>query len=317
MLLDWHTVVTDLGGEVATQHLGATGGSPWFNLRWYVAGPLRAAYGVAGLLAIAAGSLIAVRRTRRGWVAIVAPAGLFVAMICTQSLVWTRWIVPVLPFAALAVGVALVAAADALRARLPRLGSVAAALVAAVLLVPMLAATARQVGERQDDTRSQATRWLTAHAAPGTPVAAEHIAIDLIFAGHPLLFPMGRAGCVDGMAFLTGHTSFAHVGKVRGPVDKANFGTLPPVVRATCAAPFVVLSDYDRYLAEADRFPAEVAAYEAIRRAGTEVAVFRPVAGRVGGPVVRLIRSGEPPRPFSHIPVKAKLVSGPGALPAP
>lgn len=291
LLLDYRTVIVDLGGEVAVQHLGATGGTPLENLRWYLAGPLRQAFGYPALVAAAAGAIIAVRRARLGWVAIVAPAALFLIMICTQSLVWTRWVVPVLPFIALAVAVAVIAAVDRLRASLPvAAAALVTALLAAVVAGPMLLALRDQIGERQLDTRTEASAWLIAHTPRGTPVAVEHIAFDLFNAGYPVRFPMGHAGCQDAMALLTGHMTLAGVGAMRGNVAVADFGTVDPAKRSSCAAHYVVLSHYDRYLADGTRFSAEIAAYELIRRAGTEVAVFRPVPATVGGPVVRIIR---------------------------
>lgn len=291
LLLDYRTVIFDLGGEVAVQHLGATGGTPLDNLRWYLAGPLRQAFGYPALAAAAAGTIIAVRATRLGWVAIVAPPALFLIMICTQSLVWTRWVVPVLPFIALAVAVGAIAAVERLRAALPvAAAALVTVLLAAVVAAPMLLALRAQIGERQRDTRTEASRWLIAHTPRGTPVAVEHIAFDLFNAGYPVRFPMGHAGCQDAMALLTGHMTLAGVGAMRGNIAVADFGTVDPAKRSSCNAAYVVLSHYDRYLADGTRFGPEIAAYELIRHAGTEVAVFRPVPGSVGGPVVRIIR---------------------------
>ena len=290
LVLDWHTVAADLGGEVASQHLGATGGGALDNLHWYLAGPLLATFGLPGLVAIAVGVVVAVLARRRAWVAVVAPAGLFMVVICSQSLVWARWVVPVLPFAALAVAVAIVGGVDVIRVRWPRLAGLIAGVLAVVVGGPMLVALADQIGERQGDTRTEATRWLVAHAPPGAPVAAEHIALDVIFAGHPLRFPMGNAGCIDGMAFLTGHTTFAQVGHVRGNVAKADFGTVPPAMRATCRAPYVILSDYDRYLARGTAFSARnrrLSRHHCRRPRGGDLS---PTArGAVGGPVVRIV----------------------------
>lgn len=291
LLLDYRTVIADLGGEVAVQHLGATGGTPLANFQWYLWGPLRQSFGYPALIAAATGAVIAVRATRLGWTTIVAPAALFLLMICTQALVWTRWVVPVLPFIALAASVAVVAAVDRLRASLPvAAAAMATAVLAAVVSGPMLLALHDQIGERQSDTRTEASRWLIAHAPRGTPVAVEHIAFDLFNAGYPVRFPMGHAGCQDAMALLTGHMTLAGVGAMRGNVAVADFGTVDPAKRSSCNAGYVVLSHYDRYLADGSHFRREIAAYELIRRAGTEVASFLPRPGEVGGPVVRVIR---------------------------
>lgn len=291
LLLDYPTVIADLGGEVAVQHLGATGGTFLGNLRWYFTGPFRQAFGDPALVAGAAGVVIAVRRTRLGWVAIVAPAAMFLIMLCTQALVWTRWVVPMLPFIALAIAVALVTVVDRLRASLPFAAAAAlTALLAAVVAGPMLLALHDQIGERQMDTRTEASRWIIAHTPRGTPVAVEHIAFDLFNAGYPVRFPMGHAGCLDAMALLTGHMTLAGVGTMRGDVAVADFGTVDPAKRVSCNASYVVLSHYDRYVADGQRFRRELAAYEIIRRQGTEVASFLPLPGEVGGPVVRVIR---------------------------
>ena len=61
----------------------------------------------------------------------------FMAVTCAQALVWERWIVPLLPFLALAAAAAICAAGDGLRKRIghPMRGFEAAATL--LLLVPL------------------------------------------------------------------------------------------------------------------------------------------------------------------------------------
>jgi hypothetical protein len=50
-----------------------------------------------------------------------------------------------------------------------------------------------------------------------------------------------------------------------------------------------VITHYDRYLADPGRYAAELSSYRRILRGGRARAVFRPVHGVSGGPVVRIV----------------------------
>ena len=68
-----------------------------------------------------------------------------------------------------------------------------------------------------------------------------------------------------------------------------DLGAVPPEARSSCNADYAVLTYYDLYLKEAERFPHEVAAYRQVLGAGRTVALFKPEPGHVGGPTVRIV----------------------------
>ena len=68
-----------------------------------------------------------------------------------------------------------------------------------------------------------------------------------------------------------------------------DLGAVPPAARPSCDADYAVLTYFDLYLNEADRFPRELAAYRQVLRTGRTVALFKPQPGRVGGPTVRIV----------------------------
>jgi hypothetical protein len=58
----------------------------------------------------------------------------------------------------------------------------------------------------------------------------------------------------------------------------------------TCAADYAILSQYDRYRAERDRFPAEYNAYVRLIDGGEILATFEHAPGMADGPTIRIVR---------------------------
>ncbi len=289
LVLDFATVVSNLTGEASPHHLGATGGSFGHNLLWYFKEPLRGAFGIAGLAAGAAGLVVAVRRAPIVLAVVVAPLAVFLIAICSQRLIWARWIVPALPLLSILAAIGLDHAITMLQRHYGRrVAAFAGVGLGLVVAGPMVAAAHAATTERAHDTRTLAAAWIVAHVPRDRTVAVEHFAFQLIAAGYPVLFPVGEAGCRDARTMLTGKISYAQVGKLRGRTTLADFGTIEPTRLASCRAPVVMTVDYDRYRAEAADYPVELAAYATILAGAREVAVFRPVAKRIGGPVTRV-----------------------------
>lgn len=63
-----------------------------------------------------------------------------------------------------------------------------------------------------------------------------------------------------------------------------------PATRQFCHPDFAVLTQYERYRAERDIFPAEYAAYTDLLKRGHIVKNFYPKAGHVGGSIVTIIK---------------------------
>ena len=304
LLLDHTTTARNMRGEVQVHHLGATGGTLVENAWWYLSGPLAAGLGPAGL-ALSVGGLALVAR-RREAAAVVLPVLLgFVIVLCVQSLVWERWVLSLMPLLALAAAASLMALLRAVRHRWPRpVSGAVLALVAAAVLVPPTLRAQDDTRARLDDTRQRASRWALAHIAPGSTVLIEHFAFDLLPQPWRFLFPFGEVGCIDARATLSGKIQLSNVQSSRGARTNIDYGTVADERRETCRADYAILTQGDRYIAESRRFPAEAATYRRLMASGTLVASFAPEPGKVGGPVVRVVRFAKGPAAAASPPAK-------------
>lgn len=289
IVLDWQAVLVNVSGEVKTSHLGHTSSGFFANLGFYF-GELANSMGMAGaLLAVVGAAVAAVRSQAARWV--VLPVSLaFLGLICSQGLVWSRWVLPILPMACLFAGMAIVAAGE-LAAGIARrkLAGPVAGLLALAVAVPSVAAAADRATERANDTRIQAARWAAAHIPAGSRVVFEHLEIGLRDEPWEFLFPIGDAGCIDGLQALRAGVRFEEVQRLRRGSPIIDLGNVNAARLASCRADFAVLSYYDLYAEHAASFPSEVANYHKLLAGGRTVALFAPQPGRAGGPVVRIV----------------------------
>lgn len=288
LLLDYATVAQNLGGEARPMHPGATGGSFLDNLSWYVRGPLLESFGITGLVAALAGSVLALR-DRRALIAVLPGVAAFCVVIATRSLVWERWIVPLLPFLALAIAAAVCALGNWLRVRFRQPVTGFELVAAALLLVPMTAATSAGQAERATDTRQSAADWIKANAPRGSTVLVEHAAFDLLQAGWELRFPLGSAGCVDAKALLAGRIRYSRVETLRSGRAVVDIGHVDRDQLASCRADYAIFTHYQVYKDERQRFAVQRDAYRAIATGGRLRAVIRPQPGVRGGPIVHIV----------------------------
>lgn len=287
LVIDHAIVVRDLLGEARPYHLGSTGGGFAANLRFYLTNVLGGSFGpiCVGLAAI--GCVASARRFPALAVAVLPVGVAFLVSISAQSLLWERWAVPVLPFVALAAAVGIDRVAALLPRRLERGAIIAITAVSCVLMVYWNGARTR---ERATDTRQIATAWLAAHVDPQRSVLIEHAAFDLIGRPGRLLFPMGRAGCVDIRAMLARKPSYAKVETARAGSAIVDVGNVAPELLASCRADYAVFTHYARYQAERTRFPVQVDAYRRLARGGTVRAIVSPIPGERGGPMVYVVQ---------------------------
>lgn len=289
LLIDHSTALRNVQGEGQALHLGANGGSLWFNLLWYVRGPLYVGFGVLGLALIALGAVQLPRRHQA--MAVLTPVAIaFLILFCMQRLIWERWALPLMPLGAIIAAYGLIRLTEVLqrtgRARWIRLAP------AAILIAGLMPLGVRAWGDsraRMNDTRQLASAWALRHIPPGSRVLIEHNAFDLIGQPWHVLFPMGNAGCVDVVALIHGRANYAVIEMARGGRSNLDYGTLPPVRRADCRLDFAILSQADRYRQESSLFPNEDAAYRALIAERSAGVIFTPVPGRIGGPVVTVI----------------------------
>ena len=293
LLFDYTTVIQNLAGEARPAHPGATGGGFLANLGWYLRGPLLGSFGAAGLAAVATGCVLALR-DRRARIAILPGAVAFMLVTCAQSLVWERWIVPLLPFLALAAGAAICFLGSWLRTRLGRSLRCFEFVATALLLTPMAVVTFAMKAERAGDTRQAATDWIRANAPRGSTIMVEHAALDLLQDGWQVRFPLGAAGCVDAAALLAGRISYASIETQRVGRAVVDLGHVEPSRLESCRADYAIFTHEAVYRAD-PRFPAQLDAYRRIAAGGHLRAVIHPRSGSRGGPVVHILELAKSP----------------------
>lgn len=288
LLIDYPTVLRNLAGEVRPYHLGATGGSPLWNLGWYLANPLRKGLGLAGLALTMVGLVLASRH-REARAILGPPAAGFLIMLLAQRTVWDRWALPLLPILTIIGAWGAVWLFDKLTLNRARGWKNAFTLALALAAGgPLMMADIAQGKERLNDTRQEASRWAEAHIPPGKSVLLEHFAFDLVRQPNTFLFPVGAAGCLDAMSLIKGKIGYSTIDKLRQARSNIDIGTVARDKLATCRADYVITTQFDRYRAERQRFPAEYAQYRALLANARQVAVFAPQTGEVGGPLTRI-----------------------------
>ena len=290
IFLDYPTVLSNLSGEARPFHLGHTGGGFGSNLVSYVQHEMIGSMGWIGFAfaIVGVGAIIARRGAAR--FVIFPPALAFLAVICGQKLVWSRWLIPELPFLCLFAAIGIAWAAERMSGRWPLLREpLLIGLLGGVAFLPTAAGALGQARERGHDTRRMAADWIVRHAAPGSTIALEHLELRLRDQPYRFLFPMGSAGCLDGKDLLRSGVHYDELDRLRHGSSIVDLGSVSPRRADTCRADYVILSYYDSYLKERARFPRELATYAAILSGGHTVALFRPEPGRIGGPIVRIV----------------------------
>ena len=295
LLLDQATVMRHLAGEARPVHPGATGGGFLTNFAWYVRGPLREGFGWPGLAAAGLGAALALRN--REMRAAVLPFAVALGLvICAQSLVWERWVVPLLPFIALVAAYAIGAAADWLRVRLDRPLPPLELIATALILMPMAAATRTAKIERAHDTRQAAAAWVNANLPRGGTILVEHAGFDLLRDGYHLRFPLGSAGCADAAALLAGRIRYSTVETLRTGRPIVDIGHVERSRLASCRADYAIFTHDEVYRTDPQTFAAQLDTYRMIAAGGRVRVIIRPVAGSRGGPVVRIVELAAPRR---------------------
>jgi 4-amino-4-deoxy-L-arabinose transferase-like glycosyltransferase len=290
IFLDWQTVLANLSNEARPRHLGHTGAGFLHNGWWYLWHPVRESVGLMGLLLILSGLAVSAVRSRVSRWTLVPAALAFLALIASQNLIWSRWVLPLLPMFSVFAAVAIVALGEAItttiNSRRPLPTIVA---VAALAAIPTVAGAFAQSAERANDTRSQAARWAVANIPSGSSVAIEHLELGLREQPWTFLFPIGGAGCVDGVKLLTQGVDYEQVEQLRQGSPIVDFGNVSAERLESCRADYAILTYYDLYLTESAAFPKEIRNYEKLLAGGRTVALFEPRLGHAGGPLVRVV----------------------------
>jgi hypothetical protein len=290
ILLDHRKFLADVLVEGRPHHLSQTGGGPLANLGTYVLDVIPAGVTMPVALLAVVGLVIALRSGPRLRWPIVFPLLLLLTLISVQHILWARWAVPLLPFIAILAALAITRIAS-VAARFTFLQSgQATAAIAAIITMPLALAADAGARERSNDTRDEAVRWLFAHVPPDKSVAVETPAIIRLQGPWALRYPLGDLGCVDPRAAMAGGVDYGDVSKATKGRININLATIAPERIDSCKVDYLVINELDRYRAERDLYPAEIATYRALTEGTDEVATFVPRKGEAGGSIVRIFR---------------------------
>jgi hypothetical protein len=289
IFLDWRTVLANVTGEMRPGHLGHTGGTFAENLAWYLQHQVAGSMGWPGLALAVAGAAIIGRKSLVGRWTLLPVVAAFFAIICSQNLVWSRWILPVLPLLCLFAAAAVVAVGRwaAARWNVHQAGAVTA--LAAAALLPAVDGAIAQSAERANDTRARAAAWAAANIPPGSRVVIEHLELSLRDQPWTILFPVGEAGCIDGKQALSGGVRYDEVQRLRRGSPIVDLGNVGAGRIDTCRADFAILTYYDLYLAESDQYRDEIQSYDKALAGGRTVFLATPRRRHSGGPVARIV----------------------------
>lgn len=289
IFLDWQTVLANVNGELKSGHLAHTGHGFAGNLWWYLSDPIGHSMGIVALILAAAGAILAGRHKVARWTLLPAAIA-FLALISGQKMIWSRWVLPLLPMLCAFAGAAIAALSVRIAAPLARRGrALAFASISLVAAAPAVASTIQQINERANDTRAAAARWAVANIPAGSTVVLEHLELSLRDRPWRIVFPVGAAGCVDARQLLRQRIGYERVEKLRSGSAIVDLGNVSQSTVATCNADYAILTYYDLYAIERDAFPEQFQRYVQILHGGKTVALFKPQAGKAGGPVVRVV----------------------------
>jgi 4-amino-4-deoxy-L-arabinose transferase-like glycosyltransferase len=291
LLLDWQTVMSDLSGEARPVHLGHTGHGFWGNLVSYLQLQVAGSMGWIAMPLIAAGIAISAIRSTAARYTLLPAAIAFLCIISKQQLIWARWILPLLPMLTIFAAVALVWISDRIARPLRMSPAVTTAILMIAAAIPAFLNTLGAIRERENDTRAMAAEWAKRHVPAGSTVALEHLELALRDQPWKILFPIGQAGCIDGIKALQTGVRYDDVNRDRKGAPIVDLGNIADEKLGSCRADYSILSYYDLYLTEAQAFPKQISTYRKLLNGQRTVAVFRPKQGSIGGPTIRIVTS--------------------------
>jgi 4-amino-4-deoxy-L-arabinose transferase-like glycosyltransferase len=257
----WQSLVT----EGRSTHPGADGLSRVQNFFWYFGQMARSEYGVVQTFFAIIGIGALLRERRPLPLSLIGAIVLFLAGISLSPLHWLRWALPIFPFAALVSAYGLMTVVTGLSRfaseslRQPLL----IGLIAVAIAAPGLRAVQLSLQDATPSTRVAARAWLIHHL----PAEARLIQ--------------------EPYTALVGDDP-------RVTTIELSLGTEQTVDAYRCAGyTHLVISSYmyDRFLAEAARYPAEVDFYQTLLQQTEPVATFTP-SWLQGGPTLQVYAIG-------------------------
>jgi hypothetical protein len=289
--LDLGTALVSLRIEARASHPGADGLSPWGNLLYYLgyvtprqlSGPVAALAGLGLVRAITWGS--AGSRLVAGFVMV------FLLGTSASPLHWARWMIQVLPLAALlAMAAAEATVAWLARGRPTMQGALFAVAVALLCVLPLRAFTLAALRQALPTTRLLAREWVIAQLPDGSSLVAERGAMPLLAGQHLLEDRLRRRSHGAPQRVDLGHRTIdLLLVRTLASTDRPRGLGLAEHTHAATSSDI-----YGRYLSDPQRFPAESAFYEALFARGRILARFDPTPTRAG-PIIHVLALPLPP----------------------
>lgn len=288
LFIDIRTVLHDVAGEGRAEHLSATSEGFLSSLYWYVSEVLVANFTLAGLLLALIGATTLLRnRDRSGALLLLGFIVPFWLFVSTLNLRWERWFMPVIPVIAIFCASGFVWLLEYLR----KFPDVIARSAQATVLLGLLGISSVLIHAdyvhaaelARGDTRTEAGKWILANVSKDSVLLMERNTPQLPKDTYVILRP--KAGRIEESPSVAVSRSRFH--RVDGAI-----GSLRSVeeVRNSAAEYVVISNEYDRRLAEKERYAAELPIYEDLFEHARLVHVSTPVRGRMSGPIIRVFK---------------------------
>lgn len=262
--VELRTAVKDMIWEHRDSHLGANRFTGVKNYLWYVTTPLREGLSLPVEVLAGLGVLDALRRRAKEELLLVFFPIAYLLLIGSASLRWDRWAIPLLPFMAVLAGGATMRLVDKIATFGGMRKRFDMVLVVVVLLVsvgPAYEIVGYDYRISQEDTRTLCKSWVESHIAPGTKMGQD---------------------CYSGPIW----TELFDVTKVFSLSD------WPLEYYRNEGFEYLLVSSYmyDRYFAEAQKYPKNVEFYRRLFKEGELVQEFKPNPKNRPGPTIRVYR---------------------------
>jgi hypothetical protein len=264
--LDFATVMKDIRYEARSSHLGADGLSRWGNFWWYLTHAIPESISWPLTVLAGVGGVVVVYRRRLPQVLLLGFALVFLVGISLPSLHMRRWVIQLLPVVALFAAVAIVEGIASVRRWMQLSTATQAFLTVSIVLLcsilPLHQLGVAQLVHARPSTGIQAREWILRHIPPGSFIAQEQYTAPLTQA--------------DGASYtLLQLHSLAHK------------HTIDDYVRGGYRYLVVSSWKFERYLAEPERYPSEVAFYRTLFAEGRLLQEFTP-ANTLREPTIRV-----------------------------
>jgi 4-amino-4-deoxy-L-arabinose transferase-like glycosyltransferase len=264
LFINLRDTIAWIQGEARSTHLGQNGTGPVGNLWRYLTDALPGSLGYLGTIAGVAGLVVMLASRRERLVALTFWA--YLAFISVLALWWDRWVLPLVPLAAIGAAFLLWRIEGRLGATRPRSWLIGGRIVAATLLVvPLVSAAVASVRDygTTNDTRRLAIAWVDANVPEGSTLLIDPFTTnvetdryEVLVANEGELVPWS-----DVSPKLRPEGVFPNIGAAWTKSPEELLDAI-----ATREVDYIMLSTLwiEQFRAEAASYPHEVAVYETL-----------------------------------------------------